>query len=324
MAQLKQASRSIAFTTAISFDTLHTDIATYTGSTPQTFTINSVNAKSGYGCALFYRANGGTNEPNLSAFTQLGTEAFDNTNGSENLLLFLRLGSQYFVRILPPAVPGGGDTTAPTVTGIVASDAHTIAVSFDSTVTGSTGFVFKQNGTPVTIASHSSASTVITYTITETLLSTDTLTADYAPGDIVNGSSVALAAITAHAVTNSIASADGTPETVDRLDGRWTFYSAGSPWADTGVYHWVGYYYPNAYAQIDFTKGFKLIYTGNPGHLPITAVIYIDDVLTDTVSVTTDGQTIYEHHPNTGTTKTVKIGFSAGDYLSLVSIILYS
>jgi hypothetical protein len=104
-------------------------------------------------------------------------------------------------------VGGVGDTTAPTITGITATDAHTFVVGLSETVTGFNGFVFKRSGTPLTITGHSfPAPATIQFTVSETLLNTDTFTADYTPGDVADFSSNPLAAFTGHSVTNSIGS----------------------------------------------------------------------------------------------------------------------
>ncbi len=119
---------------------------------------------------------------------------------------------------LPEAVRCGTDgsiliyavTAAPTISSAEATAAHTILVTFDQNVNGTgTGFTFYANGTPLTIGSVSGAdgTTTRTYTITETMLSTNTLTYAVVGSNITNTSGTALANTSGN-VTNSIPAYD--------------------------------------------------------------------------------------------------------------------
>lgn len=128
---------------------------------------------------------------------------------------------------------GGGDTTAPTVSGIVASDAHTITVTLSEATTGFNGFTLKKGGVAMSITAHSfPTSSSIQFTVSDTMTSTDTLTADYSPGDVADTSSNPLASFTAHSVTNSIPGGVSWVDVV--LSGQATEVSAKKWWGTTG------------------------------------------------------------------------------------------
>jgi lysophospholipase L1-like esterase len=203
--------KTIATTTVIPFDNPFTVIPPKTITGPVTFTKNTSNAQAGYGAVIRVIANG-TNIPDLSAFKKIGSGSYDNTNSTINILSFKYDGTDYLVEFYQPVAitggGGGGDTTPPTITGITANAAHTIIVGFSESTSGYNGFIFKKGGVAMTITGHSfPAPATIQYTVSETMLSTDTLTADYSPGDITDLSSNDLASFTNRSITNSIGGA---------------------------------------------------------------------------------------------------------------------
>lgn len=203
-----QYPKLISSTTAIPFDNAVTYIGPKTITGPTTFTKVTTAAQPGYRAILRVTADG-ANVPDMSAFKKI-VGNYDNSEGAINLLWFTYDGTDYVVEIYQPVAisGGGGDTTAPTVSGIVAVDSHTINVGFSESTSGFTGFTFKRNGSAMTITGHSfPAPATIQYTVSNTMLNTDTLTADYTPGDIVDASSNPLASFTNHSITNSIGGA---------------------------------------------------------------------------------------------------------------------
>lgn len=208
---------TIAYTAAIPFNQPVTKIGDHTISGPITLTKVTTDAEVSFGAILRLTADG-TNTPDFSAFKKIGTGSWVNTAGTVNQCWFIFDGNDYCVAFTQPVAitggggGGGGDTTPPTIIGAVATDLHTISITGSETLVGSSGFTFKKNGVAMTQTGVSSPTgTVRTYTFSDTMLSTDTITFDYAPGDVTDAATTpnALVAFTGHAVTNSIAGGGG-------------------------------------------------------------------------------------------------------------------
>jgi hypothetical protein len=201
--------KNVAATTVIPFDNPVTYIPpkTITGAT--TFTKNTAAAQAGYAAIVRVTANG-SNTPDLSAFKLIGTGTWDNTNGVVNQLWFVYDGTDYCVAITHPATigGGGGDTTAPTVIGMVATDATHIVVTFSESVTAPSvsGWSFKKNGSSLSASSVSLIAAGVWSFVVATMASGDTLLASYnsGVGAVQDSSGNPLASFTDSSVTNSI------------------------------------------------------------------------------------------------------------------------
>jgi hypothetical protein len=102
----------------------------------------------------------------------------------------------------------GLDFTAPTLSTAVATNANTVVLTFSENVFGTVAtsqFAFNINGGAATITNAVRSGTTVTLTVSNTMLSTDTLNAlAYTPGALEDGKGSAVAAFSGQAITNSI------------------------------------------------------------------------------------------------------------------------
>jgi hypothetical protein len=105
----------------------------------------------------------------------------------------------------------GLDFTAPTLSTAVATNANTVVLTFTENVFGTVAtsqFAFNINGGAATITNAVRSGTTVTLTVSNTMLSTDTLNAlAYTPGALEDGKGTAVAAFSGQAITNSIVGA---------------------------------------------------------------------------------------------------------------------
>ncbi len=192
----------------------------------------------------------GNNAPTFDATFIITSGTYDNTDTIVNRIIFFWNGYEYEVSIAQLGVFVGPDTTPPTITTVEAADAHTITVTFDEDVNGTdAGFTF-DNGSPLTITGMTGTGTdSLTFTLAETVLSTDTVTYAYveASGDIVddNGNPLADASgsVDNNIIPPTISSAEAIDantivvvfsENVNGTDAGWSFDN-GSALTISGV-----------------------------------------------------------------------------------------
>lgn len=201
--------KNVTATTVIPFDNPVSYIPPKTVTGPITFTKTTTGAQAGY-CAIIRVVADGTNAPDLSAFKSIGTGTYDNTNGVVNQLWFVFDGVDYCVSITHPVAiaGGGGDTTPPTVLGMVANDATHITVTFSESVNAPSisGWSFKKNGSALSASSVSLVAAGVWRFVVATMASGDTLLASYnsGTGSVQDSAGNALASFTDSSVTNSI------------------------------------------------------------------------------------------------------------------------
>lgn len=256
------ASRNYPYTAsatnAIPFDQPVTSLPALTISGPTTFTKVTTGAQVGYGAIRRITANG-TDTPDFSAFKKSGSGDWVNTNGVVNQCIFFYDGVDYCVAFNQlTVISGGGDVTPPEVLSMIATDANTIQVSFDETVTISTaGWSFKKNGSnnPVVSVTNTAPATY-EFTLTNAMVDTDTIVGSYnsGTGSTVDSSSNELVSFTDQPVTNSIpggsydadaeayftaAGISDTPtkNAVDDLTVAWKAIRAGAVWTATKHIH---------------------------------------------------------------------------------------
>lgn len=134
----------VSFSAAIPFNKLVSNMAAYSGASPVTFTANASGAVSGFGTVLKYTANGGSNTPNLSAFKKTSISGnFVETNGTVNVIMFVRIGADYWYTVFQEAGTSTGNTTpaAPTLTAD--DSANTLSASH---TLGTSEIVVSENG----------------------------------------------------------------------------------------------------------------------------------------------------------------------------------
>jgi hypothetical protein len=110
-----------------------------------------------------------------------------------------------------------GPSTAPTLsTATINSAGTSLTLVFSEAVNGNTGVTINPSGGSAGLTySSGSGSTTLVYTIGRTILSSETVTLDYTPGNIVSVSaSIGLDAISARSVTNNSTQTDSTVPTV--------------------------------------------------------------------------------------------------------------
>ena len=126
-----------------------------------------------------------------------------------------RTGAVYAAQQLAESIRLTLDVTVPTVSSVATSTGGTrVNITFSEEMrTGYTGFTPNINGTSASIAARSWTSTTVLSLLLETgITSADTVTLDYAPGDVKDLAGNSLAAITARAVTNNSTVSGGSTE----------------------------------------------------------------------------------------------------------------
>lgn len=188
------------------------------------FTANTTGRITG-GATYLRLVADGSNTPTFDDVFNITAGSYDNTENMVNRIIFIWNGYEYEVSI---AQLGIYDVTAPTVAGVVATNANTIVVTFSEAVTGTeAGWLF-DNGSTLTIGSVTGDGTnTWTFVIVENMQDTDAITWDYdnTAGDVVDLNGNALAADSG-SVTNSIVGLQTitftTNESITSSAGRFT------------------------------------------------------------------------------------------------------
>lgn len=206
--------KTLSFSQTIPFDEPLSYMPEYTVAGALTFIKSTTNAQVGFGCMVRLVANG-TNTPDLTDFALEGPGSWVNTVGTVNKCFFYYDGTQYCVIITQPGAGGtgtGGDSTPPTINGMIATDATTIAVTFNESVNAAilTGWSFKKNGSALATSAVSAITSTVWQFTVATMASGDTITASYdsTTGNVQNLAGLDLASFTDSAVTNSIVGFD--------------------------------------------------------------------------------------------------------------------
>lgn len=205
-----------AFTAAVPFDLDYSYFsAQVTG--PIAFSLNAAGAVAG-GWALYEMVADGVNTPTFAGiFTkQSSSGSYNNTLNKVNLIAFFKGQYGYTYTISQGGTAALADSTAPTVTGRVATSKNAISITFSEPVlaSGVTGWTFSRGtGLTATAVSGSGTSTLV-FTISQDMLNTDTITVAYEPGTVTDAATNPLASFSAIAVTNSIPAADTTAPTL--------------------------------------------------------------------------------------------------------------
>jgi hypothetical protein len=109
------------------------------------------------------------------------------------------------------------DVTAPTVTSASVT-ASTLTINFDEVTSNSSGFTLDASGGAVTLSSPSLDGTAVrAFGLSRTIGSTESLALTYVAGDVVDGSSNALAGFSKMLVTNNISAVAGSGISRSRL-----------------------------------------------------------------------------------------------------------
>lgn len=204
--------KDISFNTAITFDCMLGNMGTVQGNSNFSFSFTSSNAIP-YAGRVVRMVGDGVHEPIFpSGWQKLSTSAnYDKTLNKVNQIFFFWDGSDPCYVITTTSGSTGTttiDTTAPTVSSRTATDLHTIRVIFSEAVNATTaGWTLKKNGVAMSITGLSGSGTnTVDFTVSDTMVSSDTLTASYdsTTGVTKDIALNPLASFTNQGVTNSI------------------------------------------------------------------------------------------------------------------------